>query len=597
MSRIRNLSICAIAALACAEGELPEDAPGQVSLAASTVNAPTVNAPTVNGTGLSGPGLAAPPTDPAISASTLGGTAIGISTLQGLVVAGSTVLAPGKADPLITGLASDGSGETELVLPLEPLWVSSSAAQEHGALALGTDSEWRYYGPYHVPDAASLTAELTLGSGHSVFVRRCAAPTETTYDCRAKDRCAVASLPAVACGAAWSDGISRTPFWIGVRAGSSTMRLYDLEVRGPSNTKMPIGGGFYDPVANGGADTRLEHPLGRWAPGVRLETIVSDGRPTSGRVTGLASGMRLMPVGRPDLRVEIGAGGTVSPTGGDFSVTTVPQRGAAPRAIGLWTYEAWLWKQTAAGAWKRFRFCPNPAGRALLTPGHLHGGTVVKGTERGFFNLSCPGATLQETSAVAKCVQWLGYVPGLNEDHRRTHAACVQTLRANYAGEGVSWTRTGEDIDLWDDLLGALKNDPNLAWGYDAAYDELGAITVSKGRLGSTYCNVNYTIPPNVTVPTCVDGAGRPGLTLCQRVLYWRELGLPETRVGAQAEGYCAYLRDVRCTWTPSSGSGSVAPGGSGGQLSCSLVDSYGDPLSNPAYTAITENEAWSIKH
>ncbi|HVM11652.1 MAG TPA: ADYC domain-containing protein [Actinomycetota bacterium] len=77
-------------------------------------------------------------------------------------------------------------------------------------------------------------------------------------------------------------------------------------------------------------------------------------------------------------------------------------------------------------------------------------------------------------SALAKCVD-LGYKPwtsfaGVNlENH---HQACVRLIRADYCGDGTSYTADGTPVNLYDGL-GIQTDDHD--WYFEAEWDERGA--------------------------------------------------------------------------------------------------------------------------
>jgi ADYC domain-containing protein len=89
------------------------------------------------------------------------------------------------------------------------------------------------------------------------------------------------------------------------------------------------------------------------------------------------------------------------------------------------------------------------------------------------FSFACRGAS------VAKCVE-MGYEPwssagGVSlRDH---HQACVRMLRADYCGDGTSWTIDGTLINLYDGL--GIQTDA-MNWTIEAEWTAAGARSVSK---------------------------------------------------------------------------------------------------------------------
>jgi hypothetical protein len=91
------------------------------------------------------------------------------------------------------------------------------------------------------------------------------------------------------------------------------------------------------------------------------------------------------------------------------------------------------------------------------------------------FTLACRGA------ALAKCVE-LGYKPWKTVDGvllRDHHQACTRMVRADYCGDGRSWTADGTPINLYDNV--GLQAD-EASWAVDAAWSPEGAVCVGSIR-------------------------------------------------------------------------------------------------------------------
>jgi ADYC domain/GLTT repeat (6 copies) len=91
------------------------------------------------------------------------------------------------------------------------------------------------------------------------------------------------------------------------------------------------------------------------------------------------------------------------------------------------------------------------------------------------FTFACRGA------AIAKCVE-LGYRPwqaapggGTLEGHL---AACTRALRADYCGDGKSWTVNGTSINIYD---GAGVQNDTESWGFEAEWTADGARFMNQG--------------------------------------------------------------------------------------------------------------------
>ena len=91
-------------------------------------------------------------------------------------------------------------------------------------------------------------------------------------------------------------------------------------------------------------------------------------------------------------------------------------------------------------------------------------------------------------SAIAKCVERLGYKPwqtahrsdGAVVSGEQLHQACVRAVRADYCGDGVSLTRTGEPVNYYD-AVGIQKD--TQQWEFEAEWTPQGARCVSGTRL------------------------------------------------------------------------------------------------------------------
>ncbi len=135
---------------------------------------------------------------------------------------------------------------------------------------------------------------------------------------------------------------------------------------------------------------------------------------------------------------------------------------------------------------------------ALAIPGVFTAQPVVPGDRAGGwrpssneFNFACRG------SSVAKCVE-MGFAPHLDRAQstgdRTTgverdvdtpqsqiyHQACVRMLRADYCGDGRSFTESGVTLNHWD----TRARWPSLSgWNFEAGWDDNGAICIEDTRL------------------------------------------------------------------------------------------------------------------
>lgn len=138
------------------------------------------------------------------------------------------------------------------------------------------------------------------------------------------------------------------------------------------------------------------------------------------------------------------------------------------------------------GAWQPL--CPGP-NQAIAVAGEwdLHQGSAGSGGKKSLsereVTFACVG------SAIAKCVERLGYKPwkqatppgaakpvSLDE----LHQSCVRAVRADYCGTGESLTRSGEQVNFYDNLN---INHDDTDWPLEARWSPQGARCVSGTRL------------------------------------------------------------------------------------------------------------------
>ncbi len=145
----------------------------------------------------------------------------------------------------------------------------------------------------------------------------------------------------------------------------------------------------------------------------------------------------------------------------------------------LYTLEQWV-DQT--GSWEPG--CPPDAdGRRVAIP------LAATWDERGdrietssLFTLACT------TGVIAKCYRW-GYRPWVtgHGDLAAMHWTCTRLARADYCGDGVSHTRDGTWINIWDTLPapGPIQRHgllPPLGMVFEAGWSTAGAVCLSHAR-------------------------------------------------------------------------------------------------------------------
>ena len=95
-----------------------------------------------------------------------------------------------------------------------------------------------------------------------------------------------------------------------------------------------------------------------------------------------------------------------------------------------------------------------------------------KATSTTDFTFACV-----DSSAIGKCVM-LGYKPWSLADY---HQACVRMIRADYCGDGTSYTQDGNAINVFDRLR--IQQDDHTSysgnWIFDAEWGPNGAVCIS----------------------------------------------------------------------------------------------------------------------
>ena len=109
----------------------------------------------------------------------------------------------------------------------------------------------------------------------------------------------------------------------------------------------------------------------------------------------------------------------------------------------------------------------------------------------GFFTFACSGYVL------AECAEDMGYKPWRRVDHvplANHHQACTRMLRADYCGDGVSYTIDYTLINYWDDVDIAKQKYAGYKakdWVMEAEWDANGANCLKQQRhpeLGAPVC-------------------------------------------------------------------------------------------------------------
>ncbi len=112
-----------------------------------------------------------------------------------------------------------------------------------------------------------------------------------------------------------------------------------------------------------------------------------------------------------------------------------------------------------------------PGNEGMFVPGSWDESGAHR-AERGALTYSCMDGV------IAKCVDW-GYAPWTVGSE--LHATCTRLARADYCGDGRSWTMNGTMIDVYDTLgVQTTVHDPDFR--FEAAWSEDGAVCVNAAR-------------------------------------------------------------------------------------------------------------------
>jgi len=117
------------------------------------------------------------------------------------------------------------------------------------------------------------------------------------------------------------------------------------------------------------------------------------------------------------------------------------------------------------------------------------------------------------SGVIAKCYRW-GYRPWLNSAFWNEHAACTRMARADYCGDGYSWTKTGTTINHWDRMtpVRVQEQAPEDEWNeiggfyFESAWNTNGARCFAHYRW--------YDLPEGFAKDRCPDQLRPPGYVM-----------------------------------------------------------------------------------
>jgi hypothetical protein len=150
-----------------------------------------------------------------------------------------------------------------------------------------------------------------------------------------------------------------------------------------------------------------------------------------------------------------------------------------------------------AGAWRPL--CePDAEGARLGFP--LAGVWTGRGehvADAAAFELACT------SGAIGKCVR-MGYRPWTGARAWRQHQACTRMVRADYCGDGVSHTRDGTAIDVFD-ADGIQRDEPAPGMSFEAAWSEHGAVCARRTRVPELLSVDELRAACGDRVPSCEE--------------------------------------------------------------------------------------------
>ena len=144
--------------------------------------------------------------------------------------------------------------------------------------------------------------------------------------------------------------------------------------------------------------------------------------------------------------------------------------------------------------------------RALAVSG-VWDGSGGHQQEKGKLTLACEGGV------ISKCIRW-GYKPWAFRGGKslvRLHQACTRMARADYCGNGVSYTREGTTIDMYDEMgVQQPSTEASEGWAparasFEAAWGPEGAVCVARTRDGRGLEEIEKECPGRFTKGEAVE--------------------------------------------------------------------------------------------
>ncbi|MBE9066213.1 hypothetical protein IQ260_06065 [Leptolyngbya cf. ectocarpi LEGE 11479] len=158
------------------------------------------------------------------------------------------------------------------------------------------------------------------------------------------------------------------------------------------------------------------------------------------------------------------------------------------------TYLYTVQYQTKEGHWQTVCNPTASGGKAQAIPLSGEWDATASHIANEAVTFACTGGTL------AKCVL-LGYRPWQTVqgvDMRDYHQACVRMLRADYCGDGISYTQEGTIINLYD-RLNIQTSEEAAGLVFEAAWGPEGAVVINRTRFADSWKQVQQTCPERLS--------------------------------------------------------------------------------------------------
>lgn len=167
------------------------------------------------------------------------------------------------------------------------------------------------------------------------------------------------------------------------------------------------------------------------------------------------------------------------------------------------------------GSW--YDICENGE-KAIPLHGKWNSSSAAHIDDGNVFTFACRGA------AIAKCVEW-GYRQwGTKQECRggdckqqslhSLHLACIRMVRADYCGDGKTWTEDGTTVDIFDGV-GVLAEDSMYGEGIEADWSADGAHCIQHTRWEDSASSTPALDYIQANCPERLAGVSAPNDTTC----------------------------------------------------------------------------------